>query len=377
MITLRGRTNSEAGTTYVSNLTSSLAAGNIRVYINGTEITNIGKSLGTATTVQNATTKANDVRQVLTLTNIEQGRVTGKEYKEYSGNISLEIAQGNLTDKYGNKNMAVTSAGVRTGNTVADTTVQKNTSNTMFADFTKPEFTYVYADSDINHTNKTLTAIFKVADKYRASTAFTKKSDGTYDASSITVGIDSYDKTALNNAISKKLTLEGETTEEISGQNRVTVQKYKLVIGNLEQKGQGGLSDGYTYSGILTLGFPEGTITDTSGHKSPATTITIGKNEPGGTGTGKPVDVVDPVWSVVSTNADTGVVKLRVKDKYLTKSTSKFNLVKDSIKIIVNGVESTAIVKTLEGPTTIIDGQEYEYTLTLSNIAPSQEFRQE
>ena len=135
--------------------------------------------------------------------------------------------------------MAVTSAGARTGNTVADGTVQKNTSNTMFADMIKPEFTYVYADSDINHTDKTLTAIFKVADKYRASTAFPKKSDGTYDASSITVGIDSYDKTALNNAISKKLTLESERTEEISGQNRVTVQTYKLVIGNLEQKGQG------------------------------------------------------------------------------------------------------------------------------------------
>ena len=368
MITLRGRTNPEAGTTYVSKLTSSLATGNIKVYINGTEVTSINKTLDDAKYDKD---NPNDVLQTLTLSNIEQGRVTGKEYKEYSGNISLEIAQGNLTDKYGNKNMAVTSAGARTGNTVADGTVQKNTSNTMFADMTKPEFTYVYADSDINHTNKTLTAIFKVADKYRASTAFTPNEDGTYDASSITVGIDSYDKTALNNAISKKLTLEGETTEEISGQNRVTVQTYKLVIGNLEQKGQGGLSDGYTYSGILTLGFPEGTITDTSGHKSPATTITIGKNEPGGTGTGKPVDVVDPVWSVVSTNADTGVVKLRVKDKYLTKSTSKFNLVKDSIKIIVNGVESTAIVKTLEGPTTIIDGQEYEYTLTLSNIAPS------
>ncbi len=368
MITLRGRTNPEAGTTYVSKLTSSLATGNIKVYINGTEVTSINKTLDDAKYDKD---NPNDVLQTLTLSNIEQGRVTGKEYKEYSGNISLEIAQGNLTDKYGNKNMAVTSAGARTGNTVADGTVQKNTSNTMFADMTKPEFTYVYADSDINHTTKTLTAVFKVADKYRASTAFTKKSDGTYDASSITVGIDSYDKTALNNAISKKLTLEGETTEEISGQNRVTVQTYKLVIGNLEQKGQGGLSDGYTYSGILTLGFPEGTITDTSGHKSPATTITIGKNEPGGTGTGKPVDVVDPVWSVASANTDTGVVKLRVKDKYLTKSTSKFNLVKDSIKIIVNGVESTAIVKTLEGPTTIIDGQEYEYTLTLSNIAPS------
>ena len=367
-ITLRGRTNPEAGTTYVSKLTSSLATGNIKVYINGTEVTSINKTLDDAKYDKD---NPNDVLQTLTLSNIEQGRVTGKEYKEYSGNISLEIAQGNLTDKYGNKNMAVTSAGARTGNTVADGTVQKNTSNTMFADMTKPEFTYVYADSDINHTNKTLTAIFKVADKYRASTAFTPNEDGTYDASSITVGIDSYDKTTLNNAISKKLTLEGETTEEISGQNRVTVQTYKLVIGNLEQKGQGGLSDGYTYSGILTLGFPEGTITDTSGHKSPATTITIGKNEPGGTGTGKPVDVVDPVWSVASANTDTGVVKLRVKDKYLTKSTSKFNLVKDSIKIIVNGVESTAIVKTLEGPTTIIDGQEYEYTLTLSNIAPS------
>ena len=379
-ITLRGTTNTAiAVDQYKSDVTSSLTKSNIKVYIDGVNATEtLNKlnaiSLGNATqTTENSRTGAKDVLQVVTLSNLEEAaRQSGKSYKEWSGNIRLEIDQKTLTDtKYGNKNMAVTSAGARTVHSLSDTKVDKNTSNTMFADFTKPEFTYVYADSDINHTDKTLTAIFKVADKYRASTAFTKKSDGTYDASPITVGIDSYDKTALNNAISKKLTLESERTEEISGQNRVTVQTYKLVIGNLEQKGQGGLSNGYTYSGILTLGFPEGTITDTSGHKSPATTITIGKNEPGGTGTGKPVDVVDPVWSVVSTNADTGVVKLRVKDKYLTKSTSKFNLVKDSIKIIVNGVESTAIVKTLEGPTTIIDGQEYEYTLTLSNIAPS------
>ena len=162
MITLRGRTNPEAGTTYVSKLTSSLATGNIKVYINGTEVTSINKTLDDAKYDKD---NPNDVLQTLTLSNIEQGRVKGKEYKEYSGNISLEIAQGNLTDKYGNKNMAVTSAGARTGNTVADGTVQKNTSNTMFADMTKPEFTYVYADSDINHTTKTLTAVFKVADK--------------------------------------------------------------------------------------------------------------------------------------------------------------------------------------------------------------------
>ncbi len=368
MITLRGRTNPEAGTTYVSKLTSSLATGNIKVYINGTEVTSINKTLDDAKYDKD---NPNDVLQTLTLSNIEQGRVTGKEYKEYSGNISLEIAQGNLTDKYGNKNMAVTSAGARTGNTVADGTVQKNTSNTMFADMIKPEFTYVYADSDINHTDKTLTAIFKVADKYRASTAFPKKSDGTYDASSITVGIDSYDKTALNNAISKKLTLESERTEEISGQNRVTVQTYKLVIGNLEQKGQGGLSDGYTYSGILTLGFPEGTITDTSGHKSPATTITIGKNEPGGSDTDKTVvDIVDPVWTLGDVDTNDGTIKLRVKDKFLIKDRSKFELTTDKITIYADDVVSTEIEKQISGPVEIRANEEYEYTLTLLNIKP-------
>ena len=250
--------------------------------------------------------------------------------------------------------MAVTSAGARANHTVAGKkTTDKNSTDkdTMFADIIKPEFTYVYADSDINHTDKTLTAIFKVADKYRASAAFAQNTDGTYDASSITVGIDSYDKTALNKAITKKLTLESQTTETISGQSRVTVQTYKLVIGNLEQKGQGGLSDGYTYSGILTLGFPEGTITDTSGHKSPATTITIGKNEPGGTGTGKPVDVVDPVWSVASANVNSGIVKIRVKDKYLTKDAAKtqLTLALDKIDVLVNNVVSSKVTKKVSG----------------------------
>ena len=369
-IKLRGTTNPGAKD-YASTLTSTLKASDIKVFIDGTEVTKVNKTLSGATVIQNS----NDIQQTLTLTNIVQGRVTGKDYKEYSGNISLEIAQGNLTDKYGNSNMAVTSAGARANHTVAGKkTTDKNSTDkdTMFADIIKPEFTYVYADSDINHTDKTLTAIFKVADKYRASTAFAQNTDGTYDASSITVGIDSYDKTALNKAITKKLTLESQTTETISGQSRVTVQTYKLVIGNLEQKGQGGLSDGYTYSGILTLGFPEGTITDTSGHKSPATTITIGKNEPGGTGTGKPVDVVDPVWSVASANVNSGIVKIRVKDKYLTKDAAKtqLTLALDKIDVLVNNVVSSKVTKKVSGPVEIVKDQEYEYTVTLSNITP-------
>ena len=122
---------------------------------------------------------------------------------------------------------------------------------------------------------------------------------------------------------------------------------------------------------VVICHYPEGTATDKSGNKSPAKTITIGKNEPGGTGNGKVVDVVDPVWEVSSVNIDTGVIKLKVKDKYLTKASSTFALTKDSIKIIVNNKVSTAIVKTLSSPVEVKANEEYEYTLTLTNIAPS------
>lgn len=40
----------------------------------------------------------------------------------------------------------------------------------MFADYIKPEFTYVYSNGNINLTNKTLTVDFSVVDKYFSST---------------------------------------------------------------------------------------------------------------------------------------------------------------------------------------------------------------
>ena len=378
-ITLRGTTNTAiAVDQYKSDVTSSLTKSNIKVYIDGVNATeSLNKlnaiSLGNATqTTENSRTGAKDVLQVVTLSNLEEAaRQSGKSYKEWSGNIRLEIDQKTLTDtKYGNKNMAVTSTGARANHTFADGTVQNNTADKMFADYIKPEITYTYVDSDINHTNKTLTAEFILTDKYYKQ-GFTA-TNGKYDASSIIVGIDSYDKTALNKAITKTLTKVEDITDTVNGvANKKVGEKYRLVIGNLEQKGQDGIGDGYTYSGYMSLAFPEGTATDKSGNKSPAKTITIGKNEPGGTGSGKVVDVVDPVWEVSSVNIDTGVIKLKVKDKYLTKASSTFTLTKDSIKVIVNNKVSTAIVKTLSDPVEVKANEEYEYTLTLTNIAPS------
>ena len=379
-ITLRGTTNTAiAVDQYKSDVTSSLTKSNIKVYIDGVNATEtLNKlnaiSLGNATqTTENSRTGAKDVLQVVTLSNLEEAaRQSGKSYKEWSGNIRLEIDQKTLTDtKYGNKNMAVTSTGARANHTFADGTVQNNTADKMFADYIKPEITYTYVDSDINHTNKTLTAEFILTDKYykQGFTATNEK----YDASSIIVGIDSYDKTALNKAITKTLTKVEDITDTVNGvANKKVGEKYRLVIGNLEQKGQDGIGDGYTYSGYMSLTFPEGTAVDNSGNKSPATTVSIGKNYPGGSDSNKKiVDVVDPVWEKGNINIETGVVKLRVKDKYLVKADSKFNLTKDKIKIIVNNKESTAIVKTLTGPVEIKANEEYEYTLTLSNISPT------
>ena len=257
--------------------------------------------------------------------------------------------------------MALTETGTRTENTVKETKdVSQNTDKTMFTDYIKPEITYTYADSDVDHTNKTLTVEFILADKYYSNATFTKNADGTYNASSITVGMDDYNQTELNKAITKTLTKIGDVTDTVNGVQGVKIgEKYRLVIGNLEQKGQDGIGDGYTYSGYMTLAFLEGLAVDKSGNKSSATTITIGKNEPDGTGDGKVVDVVDPVWSLGEVNTDSGEIKLRVKDKYLIKDKSTFALTESKITVYADGVVSSTIQKKISGPVEITPDEEY------------------
>ena len=414
-ITLRGTTNTEVAVSeYISNVTSTLATEDIKIFIEDTEITDVvTATIGAPTTTANTRTGATDVLQVITLTNFEEAaRQTGKPYKEWSGNIRVEVAQGTLSDTtgpadpetgktitYGNKNMevvseetktsattgagAVTEIGARIDNIIQDMTkYDKNTDNAMFADFIKPEFTYKSQETEILHgEEERVTIVFDVADKYFESTTLSN-----LDASQITVNIDDYDTTELNQNITKTLSKVTQTTDVVDGNitykangdiyytvegvEKKVGERYQLVIEGLDQEDADGNGDGYTYSGYMTLSFAQGAITDKTGNQSAAKSITIGKDEPGGTGTGEIVDVVDPVWSVTEINTDEEYVKIHVKDKFLNREQSTLNLTEDAISIVVNGTQSTAIATILAGPTEIIPNEEYEYIVTLENITP-------
>ena len=364
-ITLRGRTNAEAGKEFTSNVTSSLTQSQIKVFIDGKEATTITKTIGNATADTNATTGASDVVQVLTITNFQEAaRQSGKSYKEWSGNISLKIAKKTLTDtKYSNQNLsAIDTTGTMTDIVLAGTGTEKQndttSTSTMFTDFVKPEFNYLSSETTINHDTKTVTILFSVRDKYFSNSGLT--ADTTASKISVTVADEE-----INSKITKKLEVVEEEKDTVNGKDQKVGEKYRLTITGLDHK------DGTHYSGIMQLGFAKDLVADFSGNKNDSQTITIGVDTPNGTGSGTIVDVVSPVWSIASTNAITGVIKLRVTDKYLVKADSIFALTKDSIKVMVNGVESTTIEKSLSGPTEITANQVYEYTLTLSNIEPS------
>ena len=368
-VTLRGTTNTEVpAKEYISNVTSTLTVSGIKVYIDGNDITNqVTKQIETATETDNTRTGAKDVLQKITISNFEEtARREGKSYKEWSGNITIEVAQGTLKDvTYENRNMSLTTERARTDSVVKDTTsVDKNTTNSIFTDFIRPEFTYIYSNGNIDHTNKTLAVEFSVTDKYFNSSTVLNSADN--------IGITLLDtNTEIPTAkVKKTITKTEDIEEERDGKTVKIGEKYKLVIEGLEQVDENGIGNGETYSGPMSITFPGGIVADKSNNSNITKVITIGVNEPDNTGNQEIVDVVDPVWSVIDTNVDTGVIKLRVKDKYLIKDSSKFELTKDKIKIVVNDVESTAIVKTLNGPEEIVPNEEYEYTLTLTNITP-------
>ena len=380
-VTLRGSTNPEAGIDHKSDVTSVLTANDVQVFIDGEEATGITKTLSNAEAVTNTVTQANDVRQVLTLSGLNQGRVNGKSFQEWSGNITLKINKKTLKDIYDNRNLsAIDTSGTMKEITISDDKKDKNESGTMFIDSIKPEFTYKASDTKIIHGGKEekVEITFDVIDKYfdttyknSASTAL-KKSDGTYDASKITVGIDDYDKTELNNAITKKLEKVQDLTGTVNGTANTKVgERFKLTITGLDPKDANGVGDGFKYSGYMTLAFQAGAIYDKSGNTNAGKTITIGRNEPGGSDTDKEVvDVVDPVWSLANADMNGGVIKIRIKDKFLIKDQSIFNVTADKIKVLANGVESSEIGKRLSGPVEIVENQEYEYTLALTNVTP-------
>ncbi len=369
-IDIKGATNTS---NYTSNVTTALQASDISVWIDGTELTAVGKTI----TTPNTTTAAS-VTHTITITNFEESlRRTGKSYKEWSGNVTLKIGgrgeatstytKNVLTDIYGNQSMsAIDTSGTWVDVSFKDSTPSSaNTAGKMFADFISPEFTYQYANTIIDHGNKKVTIVFSIVDKYFATSELT--SDTT--ASKIAVTVDG--KTITNDTNQKKKLSKEDIKETVDGKANTKIgEKYTLELTNLD------LGGGGDYSGIVKLAFEESVATDKSGNKSIAKTITIGVDDPttdGGNNKEEIVDVVSPVWKTQNINIDKTNKKVTVEliatDKYLT-GTENSTLTTGNITVIVDG-KSASITKGLSKPTFSNNSKtglkEIKYTLTLTN----------
>ena len=373
---------------YNSQVTSGLTKDNISVYIDG-ELdgdTNkngkidAGETPSITKTVTSASPSATsaEVTHTITLSGLEEAlRQNGKSFKEWSGNIAIKIGgRGEatdtytanvLTDEYGNQSMMETDAsGTWIDVLYKDTDTDHNVNGTMFADFVKPEFTYEYSNTTINHETKTVTIVFDVTDKYFNSSALL--TDTTASNIDVVVG-----GTTPTNA-TKALTKLQDLTATVNGTSKKVGERYQLVITNLDQGG------GNDYSGIMTLAFPADIITDMSTNGNLAKTITIGIDDPttgDGDDTGVIVDVVDPIWKVENINIDKTNKKvtadLIATDKYLTgveNSTLTTNDITVSVDDDVNA--NTVITKSLTEPTFSTNAttgmKEIKYTLTLDNF---------
>ena len=382
--------NANAKIDYASDVESTLSSENITVFFDGVKVTsktNPKITVANKTVTHNAVSNKDEVTYDIILANLEEtARQAGKQYKEWSGNIALKIGgRGEsettynanvLTDQYKNQNMMELDGKDSSWIDVKieDAKTDKNASGTMFADYIKPEFTYVYSNGNINLTNKTLTVDFSVVDKYFSSTTLSARNAADAIKVSLT---DTNPASQIPDAkITKELTKVSDVTEKRDGVDVKIGEKYRLVIKGLQQQ----TADGKyrDYSGPMSISIPAGVATDKSGNKSIATTFSIGVNEPGGSSDNqKIVDVVDPLWKTENINIDhtNKVVTLDLvgTDKYYASN----SLTTNSIKVIIDGekVTTTANVKkSLSAATPLEETRNgtsvqygVRYTLTLSD----------
>ena len=184
------------------------------------------------------------------------------------------------------------------------------------------------------------------------------------------------------------------TDYEVQSTEKVVGERYELLVENLQSE------DGFGYSGPMTLAFAEGTITDLTGNRSSAKTITIGIDDP----TNHPehntevvVDVVNPIWigphdvNIINRTTDKVSITILGKDKYYQSDVFATDLADgtietatlNKIKVYVDNTEQTGISKSL---TAITDSTELQtlatnagltdvkvgYILTLGNFGTQQ-----
>ena len=353
-------------TTYSSN---SLDKSKIGVYVNNEKADSINKTV-------NATEVSDGIEYTIVLSNFEQSTFqNNKTYKEWSGNVSLKIAEGVASDKYGHRNLETE---------IKDDEKDRNTENFMFADFIKPSIIYKSAKTEINTENKVVTIKFDVRDKYYASSNINLSDIILKIYNEASDKQDKWEQAKINNIMSykeyvnstlKEKGYDGGTLDDMDAE---TIEKlengiftedyyhqnietkfntlsfeadqdgyggtYTLQIKNLEQE----MGELYkNYSGYISLIIPEGKILDKSGNKNISKTITLGINDPKIDENEQPiiVDVVNPTFKIENTNIDKtkGEITLDIvgTDKYYLENT----LTLDKIHLFVDDEETEKIQK--------------------------------
>ena len=205
-----------------------------------------------------------------------------------------------------------------------------------FVDFVKPNATYQFSETDIDHDGKTYTMVFDMTDKFYDS--------GTLTLDDLTILIDGEepDWTEVDKSLQ-----EEDRTNIVNGESKVIGKRYTLTLSNLQQI-QIKEGDNYLdYSGVVTVAIPANKIVDTTGNGNNATTLTSGLSLPGGTGTEEVVDVVQPLVEKITSNVDvankTATMTFKATDKYYANTT----LTNENLQITVDGqaVDSTGVTK--------------------------------
>ena len=356
-------------------------------------------------------------KYTLVIKNLEKTR-NAKNYKDWSGTVSIKIAQGAAKD-----------TNTPTANVNDETTIVGD-----FVDYINPNLKYTHQSTDISTGSKTYTMTFDITDKYYTSGVLTteditngnieilmqngqyqRDANGNYvlDADNkkipivynlkdepVEIALTATEKKVTNVKVTNESTGTVETIE--GGYYHLIGHTYTLTISNLEKfEIKNGLTTA-DYSGVITLSLQQNEVLDRKGNGNVASTITSGISLSEGveSGTATPVDVVDPLWERVSSSANaidqTATITIRGTDTYFDADDANAStLTSDEIKVFINGVldgdangngvldagETDTVTKTLSDvtklkETRLVNGVEteniqygVEYTITLTGFA--------
>lgn len=278
----------------------------------------------------------------ITLSNFEQRRKTnGKNYKDWSGTLRLEIAEGTAVDEYENKNKTTSIFG-------------------EFVDFTKPYISYKYSENDIDRNRDIVKLVFDVTDKYYDARDLTlddllikiKVDDKRFDIlnnDNVNVNLESKEiRETINKTINGKV--------EINKENQLVGKEYTLTISNLSKAIRGEDRKTLDYSGILSVLIND-VEKDTSENMNNKTTLTVGVSIIGTNETNGEeviVDTVKPIWekqenAITNIEANNTLSSILIKgtDTYYSSNTLNdgeysATQLSDKIKVFVDNQETTS-----------------------------------